>query len=135
MSQIIFDLTRKDYSYKGVLFAELDNKAVQLEMGDPTPMPKGYIAGVMAIIFTNENREWHLTARIKFPSGNKQVIRLQGGKDSNETKMLHELYKMPLIHKKWTKNPDGTPEGILKIIEDLDMIESLMVIKDAKPKI
>jgi hypothetical protein len=49
--------------------------------------------------------------------------------------MLQEIYKMPLIHKRWTKNPDGKPEGILKIIEDLDMIESLMVIKDAKPEV
>jgi hypothetical protein len=135
MSQVIFELTRTDYSYKGVLFAELDNVALQKEMGDPTPMPKDYLIGVMAVIFTDEKGEWHLTARIKFPSGNKQVIRLQGGKDSNETKMLQELYKMPLIHKRWTKNPDGSPEGILKTIEDLDMIESRMVIKDAKPEI
>lgn len=105
------------------------------EMGDPTPMPKGYVAGLMAIIFTDEKGEWHLTARIKFPSGNKQVIRLEGGKDSNETKMLHQLYKMPLIHKTWTKNPDGSPEGILKIVEDLDMIESYQVFENDKPEV
>ena len=135
MSQPIFDLTNKNHSYKGILFAEIDNSALQKEMGDPTPMPRDYVAGVMAIIFTDEEGVWRLTARIKFPSGNKQVIRLEDGKDSNETKMLQQLYKMPMIHKTWTKNPDGSPEGMLKIIEDLDMIESMVVIPNVRPEV
>lgn len=118
----IFDLTREDHDYRGVLFAEVDFN--EIDMGCPFPQPKDYCAGIMAIIFIDENKDWHLVGRIKFPSGNKQVLRLFGGKDSNETKLLQQFYKAPMKNKVWTRNIDGTPEGIIKILRDLDMVES-----------
>ena len=127
MSEIIFDLTRKDWTYKGVFFGEMDNAAVD----SPFPTPKGYVAGMMAIIWINEKGIWHMTARVKFPSGNKQVIRINYKEESNkgikinETLILHELYKLPMINKLWCPNESGTPDGIFAILEKTDMIESI----------
>ena len=130
MKEVIFDLRRRDYSYKGVLFAELDTNESAREIHFPFAPPKDYICGVMAIVYTDENGNWHLKARIKFPSGNKVAIPIEGGKDSNEEKMLEQLYRVPMIHKIWTANPDGTPEGIVKIIQDLDMVEYSRIVED-----
>jgi len=127
MSEVIFDCTNPKHLYKGVLFAEVDNGEVKKEMNSPFPTPKDYVAGVMAIIHVDENGIWHLTARIKFPSGNKQVIRLQENPPCNETKLLQKFYKIPLVNKIWTPNPSGDSDGILNIIKDLDMIESIQI--------
>jgi|SRR3974390_1203805 len=130
---VIFDLSRQDWKYKGVFFGEMDNAAVDKEMNSPFPTPKSYVAGMMAIIWTDEKGVWHLTARIKFPSGNKQVIRKSfnqkedSNKTINETYCLQFLYKMPMINKTWTPNPSGEGWDILEIIKKLDMIESFEV--------
>lgn len=42
-SNIIFDLRRQDYKYKGVLFAVADNEAIDKEMNAPFPTPKEYV--------------------------------------------------------------------------------------------
>lgn len=131
--QIIFDLSRKDWKYKGVFFGEMDNAAVDKECNAPFPTPKGYVAGMMAIIYTDEKGIWHLVARIKFPSGNKQVIRKafnekeDSNKTINETYCLQFLYKMPMINKVWTPNPSGEGWDILEIIKNLDMVESMRI--------
>ena len=44
MEGIIFDFTRKDWQYKGILFAELDQKQIEDEY------PNGYVVGVMALM-------------------------------------------------------------------------------------
>lgn len=130
-SEVIFDLTKTDWTYKGVLFAEMDNAEVDKEMNSPFPTPKDYVAGVMAIIAIDPDGVWHLTARVKFPSGNKQVIRKAFDEEHknqcniNETYILQYFYRMPLKNKLWTANPDGTADGILKILEKTDMIESI----------
>ncbi len=130
-NSIIFDLTRHDYNYKGVLFAEMDNKAVFAETG--MPPPKKWTAGVMAIIWTDEIGCWHSKIRIKFPSGNKQVTSRSFEEEFNEkvnvneTYVLNKIYEIPMVNKIWTKNPDGSPEGIVKIIKDLDMVESMRI--------
>lgn len=136
---IIFDLTNSSNKYKGVLFAEMDNSAVDKECNAPFPTPKGYVVGVMAVIWTDKNDKWYLTARIKFPSGNKQVIKMDFSKPEykniniNETYVLQELYKLPMINKIWTPNPSGESWGILEIMQKLDMIESSTIeVKDAK---
>lgn len=131
-NHIIFRLDRDDYDYKGVLFADLDVGSSAEEMGMPPP-PKGYQAGVMGIIWTDEKGQWHGKMRIKFPSGNKQVItcnfedEFKNGVKVNETYVLNRFYKMPMINKVWRKNEDGTPQGIVKLIQELDMIESMRV--------
>ncbi|MFA7192373.1 MAG: hypothetical protein WC089_03700 [Candidatus Paceibacterota bacterium] len=126
----IFVLDREDYDYKGVLFAEADD----LEMGGPK-MPKDYVAGIMGIIWTDEKGQWHAKMRIKFPSGNKQVMTLNFEKEFdekmniNETYVLNRMYQMPMKNKVWTKNPGGTIPGIVKIVQDLNMVEHSRVEK------
>lgn len=133
---IIFDLRRDDYSYKGVLFADLDQNAVVKMMKYPFPVLENYQAGLCGIIWTDENGVWNVKFRIKYSSGNKAVFSAEYSKEQaeginvNETYCLNEIYTIPLINKIWTKNPDGTPQGILKIINDLDMIESSRIIKE-----
>lgn len=132
---VIFNLTREDYLYKGILFAEADNRQMDKEMNNPFVTPKDYVVGVMAIIWVDEKSIWHSKMRLKFPSGNKQVVSANYEKENeegitvNETLVLQELYRFPMINKTWLPNPDGTPEGIVKLIQDIDMIENIKVVK------
>ncbi len=125
---IIFDLTNPDWDYRGVLFAELDNEEINKMTGYQMPAPpKDYCAGVMAIIWKDKEGFFHMKLRIKFPSGSKQVYASQYPKDSNETIILQDIYKVPMINKCWKRNEGGTGNGIIKIIEELDMIESMHI--------
>jgi len=128
--EVIFDLSREDYDYKGVLFAQADHSTVYKEMlGCFPPLPEDYCAAIMAIIWTDEKGIWHFKMRTKFPSGNKQVFSHTFDSEDeknlniNETYVLQYIYTIPMIKKVWKKNPDGTPKGIVKICEDLDMVE------------
>lgn len=121
MSKYIFELNRKDYSYKGVLFAELDNNSFYKEYG--LSLPKSYVAGLMGLIWTDENGIWHMKFRIKFPNGNKQSFSQEYSKDANETLVLQDIYKLPLVNKNWYPNKDGSIDGILDVIKKTDMIE------------
>lgn len=133
-STYIFDLTNPNYSYKGILFAELDFEEMDKLAKSPFPTPKNYFAGIMALIWTDEKGIWNVKFRIKFPSGNKQVSSKDYTEEFekkikvNETYILNELYKMPMKNKNWMKNPDGTIDGILNILEKSDMIESKRVV-------
>lgn len=132
-SQIIFDLTRLDYKYKGVLFAEADNAEVDKQIGSHIRTPKDYVAGIMAIIWTDEKGMWHTKLRFKFPSGNKQVISHSFDKEFeewvkvNETYALQYLYKFPMVNKRWFPNPEETGMGIVNLIQKADMIESMKI--------
>lgn len=131
---IIFDLSDHDNSYKGVFFAELDVASSSKDFGIPPP-PKGYEAGIMGIIWTDKRGCWHGKMRIKFPSGNKQVISCNFEEEfkkkinMNETYVLNYMYKLPMINKVWTPNPSGKGMGIFEIIKKLDMIESIRIRK------
>jgi hypothetical protein len=133
--KVIFDLTRLDHKYKGVLFAEVDLSQVDKAMNCPFRAPKDYVAGIMALIWEDENGIWKSKTRIKYPSGNKQVFSLEYAKEHaegikvNETFILHSLYKFPMINKKWYPNPKETPEGIIELMRDADMIESIKIIQ------
>ncbi len=131
---MIFDVTREDWQYKGLLFAELDNQEIcnfsgLLNQG----MPEDYIVGFMGLIWVDEKGIWNGKFRLKFPSENKQICHKIYDKEAknnipvNETVVLQEFYKMPLIKKRWYKNESGKPEGILEILEKSDMIESKRV--------
>lgn len=134
MENIIFDLTNINYKYKGVLFAELDNAQIDKEIGNPFPTPKDYLAGIMAIIWVDKKGIWNFKMRIKFPSGSKQVVNkiydkeFKKGIKVNETYILQDLYKFPMVNKTWLSNPEETGDGILKLIENADMIESINII-------
>lgn len=139
-SKIIFDLTNPNFSYKGVLFAEVDDDLVNEQSKCTFPKTSTNCAGIMAIIWTDENESWHWKLRIKFPSGNKQVyesifnLSAEEKELITETHLLDYLYKFPMKNKRWLKNLDGTAEGILKLIEDADMIESRITIKTDEEK-
>ena len=126
---MIFDLT-KPGDYRGIFFGEVDLK--EIEKDCPCPPAPNFHAGMMAIIFIDENKDWQLVARIKFSTGAKQKYTRNFGKDGNETIILQELYKMPMINKIWTKNTGGDAMGILKIIQDMHMIESYQVMPNEK---
>lgn len=133
-NNIIFDLTNHNNKYKGVLFAEADNAEMDRQMGSHFPTPKSYVAGIMAIIWVDEQGIWRAKMRIKFPSGSKQVVtknydeEFKSGVKVNETYILQDFYKFPMINKMWVPNPDETPDGIVKLIKDADMIESIQVV-------
>lgn len=130
---IIFDLTRKDWKYKGVLFGEVDNS--QLDNCGMPPTPQKFAAGIMAVIWVDEEGTWHHKTRLKFlQSGNKHVFiknykkQKQEGVNVNETYVLQDIYKFPLIYKLWTPNPSGEASGMLEILEKLNMIESSRIV-------
>lgn len=127
----IFDLTNPDYKYKGILFAEIDNKEVFSDCPFPIPNESIFHGGIMAVIYVDENQIWRCTIRIKHLSGNKHVLRKEFGKESNCTSILQTIYNLlPMKNKIWTKNQSETAEGILEIIKGLDMIESFTVLKN-----
>ena len=136
MDEIIFP----DYKYKGVLFAEVDNEAVDKKMNFPFPITKSYIAGIIGLIWVDEKEIWHSKFRIKFPSGNKQVFSQDYDEEFKEkvnmnvTYVLHKLYKMPMKNKTWYPNPTEDIDGIIKIFKDSDMIESFKVIIEDEKK-
>lgn len=133
-SNIIFDLTDTSNKYKGILFAEIDNQEVDKEMGCLSP--KDFCVGIMALIWEDRKGVWHFKMRLKFPSGNKQVatknfdVEFEKGIKVNETFVLHEIYRMKMINKMWLSNPEGTSEGIIKLIEDADMVESRRILRN-----
>ena len=127
-SNIIFDLTRQDWNYKGILFAEMDNNVIFGDMPPYMKPLKDYVIGVMSIIWTDEKGIWRQKTRLKFPSGNKQVFEKDYGQVCNETKVLTDIYRLGLINKTWYPNKDGTCEGILRTLEESDMIESMRVV-------
>ncbi len=128
---IIFDCTNDQWKYKGIMFAEMDNADVTKIMGG-MEAPAGFVAGIMAMIWVDELGIWNWKMRIKFPSGNKQVVsnRFDPKKHQNlnETYLLKDMYRMPMIHKSWHPNPCGTADGLIKIMEDTDMIESKRIV-------
>ncbi len=132
---MIFDLTRQDCQYKGVLFAELDNQEVCNTVGMPGRVADDYCVGFMGLIWVDEKGIWNGKFRLKFPSENKQIchkIYDEEAKNNitvNETLVLHDFYRLPLIRKRWYKNESGKPEGILEILKESDMIESMKVYK------
>jgi hypothetical protein len=128
---IIFDLTNPLFKYKGILSAIVDIDELSRSKACPCHSPKDSIIELIAIIWMNEKEEWNYKVRIKFPSGNKQV----GGKNlgcyCNETKCLHDIYKIvPMKDKYWFKNPCGTVNGILEILEREEMILSIQTIEE-----
>jgi len=129
-NQTIFDLSNPKWIYKGVVSATLDHE----EIMPGFPPPKGYIAEVIAIIWVNENSEWILKARMKFPSGNKQSYERNFGKNANETKLLTELYLIPMKNKFWFPNVSGKGEDIIKILENNDMILSKKIVYPSEKK-
>lgn len=124
----IFEVARDDWLYKGILFAEADNKEIQ----DDCPFPKDdrFVTGIMGLIWVDEQGIWRGKIRLKFPSGNKICANVDGEKDWNETKILTGFYKFPMINKRWYPNPDGSKEGILKIMQESNMIESMVRINN-----
>lgn len=126
---IILDISNEKYKYKGILSAIIDNKAV----AEMTHTPVGFfgddVAEVFVIIYQDECENWIWKGRIKFPSGNKQVIQNNMGKNSNETACLHDIYKLPLSEKQWFKNPCQTGYGLLDIMRKNDLILSITKVK------
>jgi hypothetical protein len=51
------------------------------------------------------------------------------GKEVNETICLHEIYHFPMKHKCWLPNPSGTIEGLIEVMRQNGMIESMRVVK------
>lgn len=131
---IIFDLTNSKNNYKGVLFAEMDHLEAGRRLSCPFPPPPAdYCVGIMGIIWVDEDGIWNAKIRLKFPSGNKQVICRRYDQEHkeniniNETYVLNDIYQMPMKHKHWLRNESGTPEGIVELIQQADMIESFRI--------
>jgi hypothetical protein len=131
MSENIFEFDDcENTTFKGVLSAEVDNTEMDKQLFTPISMraPKSYIAEVFGMIWVDKQGEWHMRMRIKFPSGNKQVIGKSYGKEANETLILHDMYKLPMVNKYWFPNPKGTFMALLEIMKKNDLIESSKVI-------
>lgn len=118
--------------YKGVLTAQIDKKAVYEEVNDkemPLKDISTYQVEVLGMIWTDEVGEWNMKMRMKFPSGNKQAFSKKYGKDSNETFILQDMYKMPMINKRWYKNPTGDLDKLIEIMLKNDLVESIVKVK------
>lgn len=132
---VIFDITRRDWKYKGVLLAQVDTEEINKEMNAAFPTPKSYIAGIMGIIWVDERGVWNAKVMVKFPSGNKQVLtRIYEGKQCegvniNTTYVLQDLYQLPIVNKNWYPNKDESPCGILDILAKTNMIDSYEVVE------
>lgn len=123
----IFKFDNPDWKIKGILSATGDNEAMDREMKSPFPTPKSYIAEIIAIIWTDEKMIWNWKMRIKFPSGNKQVVSGTCAANANETKCLHEIYKFPMIDKYWFPNPSGDIKGLIEIMKKNNLIDYMEV--------
>lgn len=133
MSNHIFDLTRKDYKYKGLLFAQIDNEAVIKESGISPPPGCVWSAEIIAMIWTDENNVWNAKMMIIFPSGNMQCLRnsYPNQENVNETKILQEIYKFPMVKKEWNKN-DGTIEGMFNILAENGKLEFVKMLNKSQ---
>lgn len=126
---------REDCKYKGAFTALLDDDELLIAALMPKFLfdirPKDFVVEVWGVIFTDENGIWRCTFRLKFPSGTKQVIRTEFGIDSNETKILQDIYSsLPMKEKCWVRNPKGTGNGLLEEMRKADMIESVQIMVD-----
>jgi hypothetical protein len=121
----IFDFRNNKCKYKGVLSAIADNEAVDKEMDNPFPTSKKYVTEVIAFIWIDEDGTWIWKGRLKFPSGNKISFGGNCGKNANETKCLHEIYKFPMKEKNWFPNPKETVEGLIEIMKQVSREETL----------
>jgi len=123
---VIFDCTRTDWKYKGVLFAEVDEIEMFKEMEPP---PLDWYGGILALIYINENGEWIYKQRIKFSSGNKQMCMKCFGKDSTENKIIEYMCTaLPMKNQIWKKNIKEDGWGIVEIIKDFDMVQSMCIV-------
>jgi hypothetical protein len=131
--QYIFDLSNPKHKYKGVLFAEIDNDSICEECGGMA-IPQNFVAGVMAIIWVDEENIWNVKTRFKFPSGNKQIFEKKyDNEDSskiNETFILHDLYRFPMVNKRWFQNKDETAKGLFDLMQQADMIEYAFILPE-----
>ena len=115
---------KNGWKYKGVLSAIVDQKGVEDIMEIPMPLMRNYRIQVVGFIWTDENEEWHMHLLLKHPIGSRTALGKCLGKNCNETKMLHEIYKFPLKEKFWFTNKDGTLESLIKLLREKDMIEN-----------
>lgn len=123
-NETIFELTRNDWKYKGILFAYLDYKNFEFD-DDISDLHKHE---VVVTIWADENDDWIAKGRVKFSSGNKAVFEKNYGKNRNETKILTELYQeIPLKNKKWCRNKTQDIQGMMEILEKNNVIESIIV--------
>ena len=131
----IFDFTNPNWKYKGVLSAEMDKRAVEEFHNLPPQLltvdPK-FIVEIIGFIWIDEHDEWTMKMRLKFPSGNKQAFGKSFGKKANETIVLQEMYKLPMVNKHWFRNPEGTFESLLKVMAANDLIASMEIKHDGE---
>ena len=125
-TEVIFDCTRKDWKYKGVLFAEIDCDKLFEDDSHLGPPPIGFYGGILAVVYVDENGHWIYKQRIKFSSGNKQIVTKNFGKDRDENKIIENMCAhFPMKNQIWKKNLKEEGWGIIEILEDFDMIESI----------
>lgn len=134
MSDSIFNFSYDNgWSYKGVLSAEMDKKAVDDFAGGPPLMQtfdRKYVVEILGFIWTDEHGEWNMRMRLKFPSGNKQAYGSHYGKNVNETFVLQDMYRLPMINKNWFSNKEGTLDSLIKLMKQKDLIESIQIITE-----
>jgi len=121
-----------NWIYKGVLSAVMDNKALDAELGLPEemfPVPENWFVEIIGFIWVNEEGIWNMKIRLKYPSGNKQAFGNTYGKDANETLVLQDMYRLPMVQKYWFKNKDGTLKSLIQLMKDNDLIASIQIIK------
>ena len=130
MSEPIFKFSDDNgWSYKGVLSAEMDKSEVEQFAGFRTPQTvnRKYVIDIIGFIWTDETGEWNMKMRLKFPSGSKQAYGNTYGKKANETLVLQDMYRLPMINKNWFSNKDGTLDSLLKLMKTNDLIDSIQV--------
>lgn len=130
-NKYIFDLTRKDWKYKGILLAECDIELFNKMDDCPMPLPIDYLIDIISLIWTDEKKDWNMKSRLKHPSGNKWVFsqnfkKIDNNlKDINETYILTNFYKsFPMKNKRWFSNKNESAEGIIDLLIENEAIET-----------
>ena len=106
---VIFDITRRDWKYRGLLTAELDKS----KFNKSNPYRK-----LSAMLWIDENNIWNAKIAIESKSGKKSTLETSFKENPNidEEGVLNFICKIPVKNKVWTKNPDGSIEQMYNII-------------------
>lgn len=125
MKDCIFNFSNPACKIKGIMSAVVDIEEV-LKLSDfPFAFRKDFGAEVIGIIWIDENHIWQWKMRIEFPSGNKQVVYGDCGKNSDEDTCLNEMQKLPMKEFYYFPNAAEDVNGLIEIMKKNDLIKSL----------
>lgn len=122
---IIFDLDEEGIEWLALIEGLFDLNKVSPMM----PIPRKYWPELFGMIYRDKEKVWHLKGRLKFRSGSKQVFtRTYEGDFVLIDIITKVLETLPLEGAYVFQNKSGTREGILEILKEQNLIDSIKII-------